>query len=167
MPKFPSIEWFNTIRDLVNADDAFRQLGNVDAQVGIKVGDELLAVDFEAFECIGARKIEESDLRDVDFWLEQSPEEWKEMLLGMPEGELEPPGDGEMYVHEIPGADVVVDGSVVGTARELIETPGGSLLAVDVDGREVLVPFREPSLKLVDRKGRRIVLDPPPGLLEF
>ena len=89
------------------------------------------------------------------------------MLLGMPEEELEPPGDGEMYVHEIPGADVVVDGSVVGTARELIEAPGGSLLAVDVDGREVLVPFREPILKLVDRKGRRIVLDPPPGLLEF
>lgn len=80
MPKFPSIEWFNAVRDLVNADDAFRQLGNVDAQVGIKVGDQLFSVDFEAFECMGAREIEESDLRDVDFWLEQSPEEWKEML---------------------------------------------------------------------------------------
>jgi 16S rRNA processing protein RimM len=94
-------------------------------------------------------------------------EAWKEMLLGMLEGELEPPGDGEMYVHEIPGAEVVVDGSVVGTARELIEVPGGNLLAVDMDGREVLVPFREPILKRVDRERRRIVLDPPPGLLEF
>ena len=85
MPKFPSIEWFNTVRDLVNNDDAFRQLGNVDAQIGIKVGDELFAVDFEAFECIGARDIEESDLRDVDFWLEQSPEKWREMLENIKE----------------------------------------------------------------------------------
>lgn len=80
MPTFPSIEWFNAIRDIVNNDEAFRQLGNVDAKVGIKVGDQLFAVDFEAFECLGAREIEESDLRDLDFWLEQSPEEWKEML---------------------------------------------------------------------------------------
>ena len=85
MPKFPSIEWFNTIRDIVNQDEKFRQLGNVDAKVGIKVGDELLAVDFEAFECVGARDIEESDLRDLDFWLEQSPEEWREMLENIKE----------------------------------------------------------------------------------
>ena len=80
MPKFPSVEWFETIRELVNNDEAFRRLGNVDARIGIKVGDQLFEVDFEAFECIGAREIKESELRDLDFWLEQSPEEWREML---------------------------------------------------------------------------------------
>lgn len=80
MPKFPSVEWFDTIRDMVNNDEAFRHLGNVDARVGIKVGDELYEVTFEAFECLGAKTITDNDLRDLDFWLEQSPDEWREML---------------------------------------------------------------------------------------
>ena len=83
MPKFPSIEWFDAVRELVNNDDAFRRLGNVDAKVGIKVGDQLFELDFEAFECAGAREIQENDLRDLDFWLEQSPDEWREMLEGI------------------------------------------------------------------------------------
>ncbi len=80
MPKFPSVEWFEAVGELVNKDDAFRRLGTVDARVGVKVGDQLFEVTFEAFECTGAREIEESELHDVDFWLEQSPEKWKEML---------------------------------------------------------------------------------------
>ncbi len=80
MPKFPSVEWFEAVGELVNNDDAFRRLGTVDARVGVKVGDQLFEVTFEAFEYTGARKIEESELHDVDFWLEQSPEAWKEML---------------------------------------------------------------------------------------
>ena len=80
MPKFPSVEWFDTVRDIVNKDEAFRRLGTIDAAVGIKVGDQLFQVTFEAFECVGAKEIQEADLRDVDFWLEQTPEEWQEML---------------------------------------------------------------------------------------
>jgi len=80
MPTFPSLEWFDTVRNLVNSDEAFRRLGTVDARVGIKVGDKLFEVTFEAFECIGSREIPETELRDLDFWLEQSPEQWREML---------------------------------------------------------------------------------------
>ncbi len=80
MPKFPSVEWFDTIRNMVNSDEAFRRLGTVDARVGIKVGDQIFEVTFEAFECVGAKKITENDLRDLDFWLEQSPDEWREMI---------------------------------------------------------------------------------------
>ena len=80
MPTFPSVEWFEAVRDLVNNDESYRRLGTVDASVGIKVGDTLLEVDFEAFECAGVKEISEDDLRDLDFWLEQSPEQWKDML---------------------------------------------------------------------------------------
>ena len=80
MATFPSVEWFDTVRKLVNADEAFRRLGTVDARVGIKVGDQLFELTFEAFECVAAREISENDLRDLDFWLEQSPAQWKEML---------------------------------------------------------------------------------------
>ncbi|OGO52250.1 MAG: hypothetical protein A2148_06315 [Chloroflexi bacterium RBG_16_68_14] len=80
MPTFPSVEWFKVVGELVNKDDAFRRLGTVDARVGVKVGAQLFEVTFEAFECTGAREIGEGDLRDVDFWLEQTPEEWREMI---------------------------------------------------------------------------------------
>ena len=80
MAKFPSVEWFEAIKDLVNADSEYKRLGTFDSKVGIKVGDALLEITFEAFECTGIREIEEADLQDVDFWLEQAPEAWQEML---------------------------------------------------------------------------------------
>ena len=80
MPTFPSVQWFETIRQMVNSDEAFRRLGTIDAKVGAKVGDKIYQLTFEAFECTGVEEIEESALRDLDFWLEQSPEEWREML---------------------------------------------------------------------------------------
>ena len=80
MPKFPSVQWFDAVKDLVNNDEAFRRLGTVDARVGVKVGGQLFELTFEAFECVGVREIGENDLRDLDFWLEQSPEEWRDMI---------------------------------------------------------------------------------------
>jgi hypothetical protein len=83
MPTFPSVEWFNAIKDIVNADPAFRQLGTVDAVIGIKVEHKIYELTFEAFECTGVREVGENDLRDMDFWLEQSYDQWKDMLTNI------------------------------------------------------------------------------------
>ena len=80
MPMFPSVEWFNAIKDLVNADPKYRELGTVDTTMGIKVGSKIFKVTFEAFECADVREATEDDLRDVDFWLEQSYDDWKDMI---------------------------------------------------------------------------------------
>jgi len=80
MPTFPSVEWFEALRAVVSADEAFRSLGTIDVRAGVKVGDAIFELTFEAFECTGVREIADSDLSDVDFWLEQSPEDWREML---------------------------------------------------------------------------------------
>ena len=80
MPVFPSVEWFNAIKDIVNNDPAFRQLGTVDSVIGARVGSKIYELTFEAFECTGVREVGENDLRDMDFWLEQTPAQWKEML---------------------------------------------------------------------------------------
>ena len=53
-------------------------------------------------------------------------------------------------------------------ASGLEHTPAGPMLSVDVGaGREALVPFVHPIVVEVDREGRRIVLDPPEGLLDL
>ncbi len=85
MPVFPSVEWFNAIKEIVNRDPAFRQLGTVDAMVGVRVGGKLYELTFEAFECTNVREAGENDLRDMDFWLEQSYDQWKDMLTNIRE----------------------------------------------------------------------------------
>lgn len=80
MPAFPSLEWFEAVKDLVNHDEAFRRLGTVDARVGVKVGERIYELTFEAFECEGVRAIGPEGLLDCDFWLEQEPEAWEEMI---------------------------------------------------------------------------------------
>ena len=80
MPAFPSLEWFEAVKDLMNQDEAFRRLGTVDARVGVKVGERIYELAFEAFECASVREIGPEGLRDCDFWLEQEPEAWEEMI---------------------------------------------------------------------------------------
>ena len=80
MPTFPSVEWFNSIREITNNDPAFRQLGTVDAVIGVKVGSKIYELTFEAFECTNVREANENALRDMDFWMEQPYDAWKDML---------------------------------------------------------------------------------------
>ena len=95
-------------------------------------------------------------------------EEWPQRLFGVPRSKLRPPGEDELYVHEVPGFRVLVHGAEVGVAKELMEMPGGNrLLVLDADGREALVPFQKPIVKRVNRTARLIELDPPEGLLEL
>ena len=72
MPVFPSVEWFQAVRTAANADPAFRSLGTAEAQVGVKVGDDVYVLDFDAFECSGVSQVEEYYLVDVDFYLEMT-----------------------------------------------------------------------------------------------
>ena len=80
MSVFPSVEWFNAIKDLVNQDPAFRQLGTIDCVVGAKIGTKIYEITFEAFECTNVKEASENDLRDMDFWLEQPYDNWKDMI---------------------------------------------------------------------------------------
>ena len=80
MPVFPSVEWFEAIKNIVNADPAFRQVGTVDTVLGVKVENKIYELTFEAFECAKVREAKEDDLRDMDFWLEQPYEQWKDMI---------------------------------------------------------------------------------------
>ncbi len=80
MPVFPSVEWLEGVRAIVHRDERFRHFGTVDAKVGIKVGEKNYQVVFEAFECVDVREISPSELEQCDFWLEQEPEAWKEMI---------------------------------------------------------------------------------------
>jgi hypothetical protein len=80
MPVFPSVEWFDALKAIVNQDPAFRQLGTIDTVIGVKAGSKIYELTFEAFECAGVREAGEDDLRDMDFWLEQPYDKWQDMI---------------------------------------------------------------------------------------
>ena len=73
----------------------------------------------------------------------------------------------EFYDHELAGLRAeLADGTVVGKVVEILHSAAGELLPLDVDGREVLVPFVRAIVPTVDVGGGRVVLDPPEGLLD-
>jgi hypothetical protein len=80
MPVFPSTEWLQAVADLAMADDRYRRYGRVDALVGIKVDDRLFAMTFDVFEIRDIRAIEFDELRDLDFYLDMEPAQWRAML---------------------------------------------------------------------------------------
>ena len=80
MPVFPSVEWFEEVKETVNRSKEFRALGNCDANMGVKVGEKAFSLKFEAFSCEEVSEIGVEGLADLDFYLEMSPEEWRELL---------------------------------------------------------------------------------------
>ena len=61
----------------------------------------------------------------------------------------------------------MLDGSVVGLVTEVVHVPSQDMLSVTrADTSEVLIPFIGQFVPTVDVVGKRIVIDPPPGLLD-
>lgn len=77
---FPSLEWFQTIQQVVNDDPEFRRLGSVDAKVGMKIEEAIFLLQFRAFRCESVQAGTDDDLFEVDFYIELSAEQWQEML---------------------------------------------------------------------------------------
>jgi 16S rRNA processing protein RimM len=83
---------------------------------------------------------------------------------------LEDAGDGETwYERDLVGLKAVTVGGVdVGEVTALESRPAQDLLVLRLpDGREALVPFVTAIVPQVDIEGGRVVLDPPPGLLDL
>lgn len=92
---------------------------------------------------------------------------WTNRYLFAPSAELEPPEEGEVYVHELAGMRVVLEsGELVGTVSDVFELPQGLALDVRRITGTVLIPFNEVFIHEVQRDARTVVIAPPPGLLD-
>ena len=79
---FPSVDWFNAIKEIVNTDEGYKRLGTCDAEVGIKIPDlqKYYKITFEAFEVANVQEVAERETEDADFWLESPYARWKELI---------------------------------------------------------------------------------------
>ena len=82
MASFPSADWFNTVREIFNADDSYRGGGGgtCNAVVGFKVGDRAFLTTFEGFECTDAQEVDGGALDAADFFLDMPAERWQAMI---------------------------------------------------------------------------------------
>jgi len=73
----------------------------------------------------------------------------------------------EFYDSSLVGCRVeLLDGSLIGEVTEVAHLPAQDLLVVASEDHEVLVPFIAEFVPTVDVEARRIVIDPPAGLLD-
>lgn len=70
------------------------------------------------------------------------------------------------FVHQLAGLDVIRDGVRIGRVVRVDPMPAQDMLIIDIDGAETMVPFVKAIVPEVDLRAGRIVVTPPPGLLE-
>jgi len=92
---------------------------------------------------------------------------WRGLFVTVPETELPPPEDGEVYLHELVGFAVAgTDGTPMGLVSDVLELPSGVTLEIQGPKREFLMPFVKEFVGPIDRVARRMVITPPEGLIE-
>ena len=103
---FPSVQWFQALQELVNNDEEFRRLGNIDAVMGVKVGARVYVITFEAFECTQVKEGTEYDLIDADFFLEMTVEQWQDLVTNTREN------SGADLSHTLNTLDLTIEGGI-------------------------------------------------------
>lgn len=95
-------------------------------------------------------------------------ESWRDRYLLVPEEEVTPPSEDEMFIHDLVGMRVVdVGGDDVGRIAEVFQLPQGIVMEVTRDGRKpVLLPFDDQTVVQVDPADRIVRVDPVEGLLD-
>ena len=91
------------------------------------------------------------------------------MLSAQVEDTDTPEDPDEFYDHQLRGLRAELgDGSSLGEVVDVIHLPSQDLLSIiRPDSRELLVPFVTEFVPTIDVLGGRVVVTPPPGLLEL
>ena len=81
--------------------------------------------------------------------------------------ELPAPDPGEFYVYQLEGLDVFTStGEHLGTIDRSFSTGASEVLVVHDGTREYLIPMIADVVRTIDLPGRRVVIEPIPGLLD-
>jgi 16S rRNA processing protein RimM len=89
--------------------------------------------------------------------------------FGLPETERIELAENEFYDWELEGCSVEnKEGEAVGKVREVMRTGGVELLVVENEGqREAFIPMAAAIVVEIDISNKKIVIDPPEGLLDL
>jgi 16S rRNA processing protein RimM len=84
------------------------------------------------------------------------------------EAALEALEPGQYYHYQILGFEVYdLSGARIGTISATMSTPGGELYVIQGPEKEHLIPAVKEIIEKVDFSARRVIVDPPEGLLDL
>ena len=78
-----------------------------------------------------------------------------------------PAGADESHYRDLLGVEVFVGETSLGVVRAITETAAGELLVIPRPGGELLIPFVREWIREEDAERKRLVIEPPEGLLEL
>lgn len=87
MAVFPSVEWFNAVRERYNADASLHSGGGgpCEAKAVLCIGNSFYLLEFDGFECAEVREIDRQDTDQADFCLDMPASEWVDMVNNIQE----------------------------------------------------------------------------------
>jgi 16S rRNA processing protein RimM len=92
----------------------------------------------------------------------------RDRYILLPFDRIEPLDEGDVFYHQLLGMTVVTTGGEeIGRVSEVYELEPADMLEVSGAGRTLLVPFTEQIVVSVEAEERRLVVDPPEGLLDL
>ncbi len=103
-------------------------------------------------------------LKDIDS-ISQA-EGWIGGRIWIPKKDWPEAEQGSFYSFDLEGCAVYQEGEVIGTVVEVLDYGNTTLLRLDREGEEILVPFVQTFLKNIDTGSKRIDVELPEGLIE-
>ena len=89
MAVFPSQEWFDEVRKVFNSNEEYHGAGGgaCETTFAVKVGGDIFQLVMEGLECTSASRIDEDELKNMDFYLDMELDEWREMIVNIKEND--------------------------------------------------------------------------------
>jgi 16S rRNA processing protein RimM len=95
-------------------------------------------------------------------------ERWVGSTVSVAEEALHSLEPGEYYHYQVIGLEVFdIRGERIGTITQTLPTAGGELYVVAGESKEHLIPAVKDIIEKVDLSARRMIINPPEGLLEL
>ncbi len=96
-------------------------------------------------------------------------EQWQGSEILVSRKYIPEPGEDETYIFELLSSRVFLAGDIyLGRLEEVFDNKGSEVWRIMTpDGQEVLFPVNEQFISSIDTDNKKIVIDPPEGLLEI
>ena len=105
-------------------------------------------------------------LRGIDRIDDAQP--WVGARLSVDESALAPLDAGQYYYYQVIGFEVFhKNGARIGVIASVLSTAGNDILVVKEAEKEILIPAVKEIVDKVDFDSRRVIVDPPEGLLDL
>jgi 16S rRNA processing protein RimM len=93
---------------------------------------------------------------------------WVGSILSVAEEALQPLKPGEYYQYQAVGLDVFdTEGKWIGKVTRIWSKEGGDLYVVSDGSKEYLIPAVKEVIEKIDLPGGKMIINPPPGLLDL